>query len=225
MESCRTADKPTAGQHSVPLDTQQVDAVEGVLTQFIQGDVRIRMETAGVRVDRYCMERDKPAGDRKVLFDRDPGPVHTRQAVFRHLLVQHDIHSAACELSRAELRSGREGAYAGGLSQDYPRHDAGVIRAAFRTCRSGGLPGGCAYRSPVAGGGPLSADYLFLRLPVSTACNQSQYAAGAGAVGLVFKNRNSEKNSCYSTSYFRNFCEYRFYALGMGWFWYYRILA
>ena len=62
MEPRRAADKPAAGQHRVPVDTQQVDALVEVLVVIVPRAVRLRLEAAGVRAHRHSVEGNLPAG-------------------------------------------------------------------------------------------------------------------------------------------------------------------
>lgn len=183
MEPGGTADKPPAGQHRVPLDTQQVDALVEVLVVIVPRAVRLRLEAAGVRAHRHSVEGDIPAGHRQVLLYVHIGAVHQGQAVLGHLLIQHDVDSPEGQLSGAELHPGRARADEGGIQEDHTYDDAGLVRAAVRPVGRGGVPADGAHRSPVAGGGALPADNLLRRVAVPASRHQPEHAPGAGAVG------------------------------------------
>ena len=107
MEPGGAADKPAADQHGLPVDTQQVEALVAVFMVIVPRAVRLRLEASGVGPYRHGVEGDLPACDRQVLLHVHSGTVHARQAVLGHLLVEHDLDSAACELPGAELHPGR----------------------------------------------------------------------------------------------------------------------
>ena len=185
MEPGGTADKPPAGQHRVPLDTQQVDALVEVLVVIVPRAVRLRLEAAGIRPHRHCVERDLPACHRQVLLYVHVGAVHQRKTILGYLLIQYDVNSPEGQLSCAELHPGRARADEGGLPEDYTDDDADLVRAAVRPVGRGGVPADGAHRSPVAGGGALPADNLLRRVAVPASRHQPEHAPGAGAVGPV----------------------------------------
>ena len=161
------------------------------------------------------MEGDLPASDRQVLLHVHSGAVHARQAVLGHLLVQHDVDSTEGELPGPEFHPGREGADEGGLPENHPYHDAGLIRAAVRPVGGVGVAADGAYRPPVEGGRPLSSDNLLRRVAVSSPRHQPEYAAGAGPLGPVPEAGDSEEDNSRRPAAAGNLPEHRLDAVGL----------
>ena len=214
MEPRGTADKPPAAQYGFPVGFQPLDAGAAVFLEVFPGTFRLRVEADGVGPDRHHMEGDIPAGHRKMLHDGDARPVHPRQAVLRHILVQHDYDNPEGELSRAEFCSGREDAAEGGIQEDHQGLDAAVVRAAVRTRSGCGTVAICTHRRPVVRGGRIPADYSVLRMPLSAARDKPQHAPGAGALGPVPQAGNSQEDSRRRPDTARNLHQHRVDALG-----------
>ena len=148
MEPGGTVDIPAADQHGLPVDTQQEEVLMAVLVEFFPRTVRLRLETSGVGPYRHGVEGNLPACYRQELLHVHTGTVYKGQAVLGHLLVQHDLDSAEGELPGTELYPKRTGTDEGGLPENHPYHDVGLVRTAVRPVRGVGVLAGSTHRLP-----------------------------------------------------------------------------